>query len=788
MQTNPSELFPNLLHSVQAQRGHKAVDLFLLHYLQKAAGWDQATTEKFQRPFSPLAQTQLSYHRDYHPTNKLLSDLSKLVVQQQKAYRDTEILLASDRSVVEAVSLFSDLSTPKTREDTFEQLKQYVAQISTPQRSKPELEMLFMNVDALIDSKGSFEDRAEALKNVQEDVLAMVGSLINDDKIKERFLTRFCLFSMQPINTQDPNSVHVAFVPDLPLKGPQRKMLRERIAMGGYTPTMLQARQTLLSLKNLDQMLQEAQIEGMKGKFEVASEKKFSNFEEFMDHPKFHEYMKFGQSFMFLNKSDPKVEQLLASANFHMMADFKKLNMNVFLANQEHASVIQGSLNRLIQLMDVSLANKDNHAIFCLCHELIAEEILLLLNVVQPHPPEEFQEIYFKNKNASLDFLYSQSIKKTERPPPPAVPHMALAFSSGMSCMNAVLRGIHQMKPNASVACMSDNYFETFATLQELNSHSLLSQPKPSFQNIDAQKMPEALSSLPVSPDIVFMDLRSNMSLKARQYQPKDLERTTRQLLQNRREPLTLALDVTLDKMHSKELDRYLSTFKNEIESGKLNIVLYRSAQKFDQLGTDKFNAGYMEVVSNNPSFREAFQNLNGQLQGLDYQAICHFHRNADYEIDEYLKLHYNNSDYAYNLLGKLRTDQSILKLTPKMDEKLYFLEITYPKLSEISIQDPLMAYFVAEARRQGIQMIIRDSFGYNESTLCGIPNKIRLSLGTQSEEEIAKICKILTDLETALQKNVGKSQILSAEKQGKVQQLVDEKLQKANKSVPLKI
>lgn len=147
---------------------------------------------------------------------------------------------------------------------------------------------------------------------------------------------------------------------------------------------------------------------------------------------------------------------------------------------------------------------------------------------------------------------------------------------------------------------------------------------------------------------------------------------------------------------------------------------------------------------------------MEGQLDGLDYQALCHYHKNADFEIHQYLKLHNKNSAYAYKKMGELVNNRSsFLQISPRYDEKLFFLEFTYPKMERQSMtfQCALMDYIEAEARRQGIQVINRDSFGYTESSMCVINSKkIRLALGSHPPDELDKICNIILTLEKKLQ------------------------------------
>lgn len=304
----------------------------------------------------------------------------------------------------------------------------------------------------------------------------------------------------------------------------------------------------------------------------------------------------------------PNPITLLCSANAKLFEGLKDSSINTLLADPNKGPVINSSLNRVEHLMKLSLENTDNYPVYALYHELLAEELLLLLNITKPYSQEDFQKIYLENRERTLEMLYTYD--ETQRPPQPREPPIVVPFSSGSSCANAVLRGFHQIKPDAVISCFSDNYFETTATLLELKGNSILEEEKPSHVSIDSKQWWDNLNSIGYTreaPDVVYLDFRSNVSVDATEYQSKPLDLLTDILLKRRPEdkPLTLALDVTLDKLHSKEIDQFISEHRDEIDQGKLNIILYRSGQKFDQLGVDKFNAGYMEVHSSDPKERE---------------------------------------------------------------------------------------------------------------------------------------------------------------------------------------
>ena len=64
-------------------------------------------------------------------------------------------------------------------------------------------------------------------------------------------------------------------------------------------------------------------------------------------------------------------------------------------------------------------------------------------------------------------------------------------------------------------------------------------------------------------------------------------------------EHLTVAVDETIDFVNSNKTQQLLERFKDEIKSGKLNFVFFRSGQKFDMLGMDNYYGSPFYMINN---------------------------------------------------------------------------------------------------------------------------------------------------------------------------------------------
>ena len=442
--------------------------------------------------------------------------------------------------------------------------------------------------------------------------------------------------------------------------------------------------------------------------------------------------------------------------------------------------LIQSSLGRIEYLIKRSSEQRNDLFAFSLTHELIMEEILLLISILKPYNKEDFQNIYRKN--------LSQHI---------SIDPLALVFSSGSGSLDAIIRGLIAYKPDLKIASSAQAYFETNLYLSDLKTRSihadqkipqaLLSESDPLLLSIEEMVITKFV------PDLMLLEKHFNISFSAKEYRQVDLISAIQKLLESRESkiPLTIALDSTLDKLHSKEIDRLISNFHEQIIQEKLNIILYRSSNKFDQLGMDKLNSGYVILYSADQQLRETFSRLTGQVKGLDYQLLTHLHKYAHHEIHNYNKLHYINAELLYKDLGLLvNNPDSFLKIVPKYDKKLFFLDFRYPAIKIETIADEFRTLFfhhmIQNGRLNGIPIIRRASFGYNETTIGdGGPNVIRLSLGTHNIEDIQKIAEFTLALEAKIQQylqSIGKNMsedLSEAELQGLLKSIEKENVRR---------
>ena len=164
----------------------------------------------------------------------------------------------------------------------------------------------------------------------------------------------------------------------------------------------------------------------------------------------------------------------------------------------------------------------------------------------------------------------------------------------------------------------------------------------------------------------------------------------------NGAQQLTVVLDITI--MSNDSLKEFTSNkeIEEQIKSGRLNIVLLWSAQKFDIQGEDNYFGGVV-VTLNNPAHFQAFNdrmNLDeDQLKGLSYQGITHSHKYAAKSTEEYKKVFTENIRKVYAQLpddlingnqffavAQIEDKETVFSTTPLDPQKMWNYLLTLDK------------------------------------------------------------------------------------------------------------
>lgn len=526
---------------------------------------------------------------------------------------------------------------------------------------------------------------------------------------------------------------------------------RSIIKSGSYAPTMIELQQQMINISMSSQVALDraASIPPPP----ILTPDKFLNGESYQ------KYKALGLTFNPSDSEKAEIIPILASANQKMIESLIfSMQKKDILDDETTMYLASECLKRLELLFEKSVEHQDISVKYFMLHELIAEELLLLLNLTKPYSEDNFNQIV-------SDLAASNSYE---------IPSLARPFSSGVAAFNASMSAVSKsINAPPKMIISSSSYYE----LEETSSfkaakNELLSNFR--CYRFNAQRLDKSLKSildLRFNPDVLALSIRSCPTSKGPIYSDSEkIKKFLNSIHLNLPEGhhMTVILDVTNDTLNSEEITNFVNSFTNSILNEELSFILFRSGHKFLQFGVDKINAGYAELFSMNETLKQNFMNLPGTLKGLDYQGLCHLMACASSEIDAYTELHCENNQHIYNYLSSHIGEgvRNGIKLYPSLDPKSYYFQIfpvTTIKLDHHEWRDypepkEELALVLAEtiirlAIREGIPVIRRDSFGYNETVICDIGDTLRISVGSHTQEQMDRLCEIIMDCHDTIQR-----------------------------------
>lgn len=111
---------------------------------------------------------------------------------------------------------------------------------------------------------------------------------------------------------------------------------------------------------------------------------------------------------------------------------------------------------------------------------------------------------------------------------------------------------------------------------------------------------------------------------------------------------LTVAIDATIDLANSEDIKELLKEFEAEIKDGKLNIVVFRSGQKFDMMGLDNYYGSPFYMVNNGDEKWDEFNKIKTdevfQTDELSQQFFSWMAETGPDIVDQYKKQIFDNT------------------------------------------------------------------------------------------------------------------------------------------------
>jgi hypothetical protein len=470
--------------------------------------------------------------------------------------------------------------------------------------------------------------------------------------------------------------------------------------------------------------------------------KVFASFKDFTDHASFKRFEAIANS-----KDAPPYLKTLPKATANMLrglADYNKTKGGVDKAMRDQGldEVLQTSYFRMLNAMATAVQQQDDLVGFLNQVEVIQQQMATLLSLLEPY-----------GANAFGDSIRAKLTAPTGPGNKPVIPSGldkpgVQLKPSAMHCLASILSSVEALKKsnNLNVCVVKDHYYESAGAVTTSGTYSV------SQFDGDSVRGPDGVSTKPLDPasiqgkkplDVYVCDFHHNISLDRNHYQIENLQHHVDELYRNKlvADKFTVAIDCTIDFVTSKDVQAFLEHNKDRIAAGKLNVVLFRSAQKFDMLGMDNYYGGFSVNINNHTAFTDFNTRMEApedQLKGASLQGLSHIGVSASEDTDEYRNALMASTKRFYDALppGLIWSpgSTSAMQVARTDDPNAVFLDIKFPGNDKAS--EAFMNRLKAFALEEGLPLTGRASFGFATTNLNLIHGEqTRLTPGLEGPE-----------------------------------------------------
>lgn len=428
--------------------------------------------------------------------------------------------------------------------------------------------------------------------------------------------------------------------------------------------------------------------------------------------------------------------------------------------------VLQIAYFRIANAAQSAIFHKDDMLAFLNDIELIHDQIQMIIAITQPYVQDVDLE---RSVQKSMESVVPKKYQ-------PIVRHKASAMHS-LSSIFASVEHLKGSEKPVQVLALKDNYYEAsgaqgfdgavqhakaFKT-KTLDGQRLKQDEEMTDQAYVDGQLPE-VGSL----DLYVCDFHHNISVQSNEYHVEDLISQIDNLYAKNipSNAFTVAVDCTVDFIESKDNEKLVNHFQDKIDAGVLNIVLFRSAQKFDMLGMDNYYGGFTVTINSGDSgpfkaFNDRMKRDDDQVQGLAHQGMAHIMEHGARHTDIYRKALMDNTQYLYRGLisAGMGEATSPIYIAPTTDPNAAFLDIQFPDTTE---QYAGMFYYalLAWGGKNNLALTTRQSFGFATSNLTMVSPKLRLNPGLEDQKSMDKYIEFFKKSAEVLEKT--KQKVLS--------------------------
>ncbi|WP_267140540.1 hypothetical protein [Anianabacter salinae] len=388
---------------------------------------------------------------------------------------------------------------------------------------------------------------------------------------------------------------------------------------------------------------------------------------------------------------------------------------------------------------------------------LIQADIANLVALAEPFGQEDFNTV-MKGVAGYSKVLETRGIE----------PEFMLK-NSGMRGLSSVISGLENMRGREGplqIAVLENSYYESQINLGHAKGNTTHTVSDTNHgQSIIG--IGEALGESGAKLDLFVAEFHHNIGMGVSEYADLNVLGQVKSLIQNDlvSDRFTVAIDNTISDPDGTEIRELLSdpVVAKAIEDGKLNVVFYRSAQKFDMAGFDNYNGGITASFNKSEAFGDFMNGMRStgdegdKISSFNLQGLTYLQSTARSELSAYRngivantrmmldpQSETNRPGFATDSF--LRPDtvgQRFFQVTPNSDRGAVFVDLRSafidpdnPKAEDgySSLFNLINKYVVLPGKDMPLQG--RASFGFahaNISTIGG--DRFRFNPGLESKE-----------------------------------------------------
>jgi hypothetical protein len=328
---------------------------------------------------------------------------------------------------------------------------------------------------------------------------------------------------------------------------------------------------------------------------------------------------------------------------------------------------------------------------------------------------------------------------------------------SAMTTLAGVFKSAEKALGRAPQILYGDNtYFEC------INAANLISQSN-SIETASESHLRDADIFL-----TQFSPVWKGLSPDKQEYKNEKVAESLKKILKSRKDkPLTLAIDSTFDFINSEQVSKLLIEFSNEIQSGVLNIINYRSGLKFDLFGMDNYCGAPFYMINNHDFQWDSFSSLLNdpvlQTDPLSLNWFCLAYEHANQYLEAYRKQIFENTRALLDKLPfSIFSDKnSRYRVTPvEKGSNISFLDISVTgPFHRLRTEALITGYFAVKCLEKGFPLFFRISIGLFHTNLTKLSDKersaARLTVGLDPAQidVLAECLKKINELNDPLDK-----------------------------------